>query len=337
MKKIVIIVSAVLLMVSCKPEAPKDYVTLSGTITNPNSDSLIVAQRQILKTIKVNEDGTFSDTLKLNPGTYVLFDGAEQTMVYLKNGFDLNIKVNTDEFDETLTYTGSGAQYNNYLASVALLQQTVLEDEAMFQLEKPKFDEKVKEINSKFQNLLAEAKIIDTAFVATQKKQINGLTGYLDGSYTEKQYLLTVLAEGKSSPKFEDYENFKGGTTSLDDLKGKYVYVDVWATWCGPCKREIPFLKEVEKAYHGKNIEFVSISIDVAKDHGKWKEMVAEKELGGIQLFADNNWNSDFVKAYQISGIPRFLLIDPDGNIVSSNAPRPSSKELIALFDELKI
>ncbi len=337
MKKIVIIVSAVLLMVSCKPEAPKDYVTLSGTITNPNSDSLIVAQRQILKTIKVNEDGTFSDTLKVNPGTYVLFDGAEQAMVYLKNGFDLNLTVNTGEFDETLNFKGNGAEENNYLAAVALLQESVIEDEAMFQLEKPKFEEKVKEIDAKFQNLLTESKIVDTAFVASQKKQINGLTSYLSGSYEEKQYLLTVLAKGKSSPKFEDYENFKGGTTSLDDLKGKFVYVDVWATWCGPCKREIPFLKEVEKAYHGKNIEFVSISIDVAKDHAKWKDMVAEKELGGIQLFADKDWNSDFIKAYQINAIPRFLLIDPDGNIVSSNAPRPSSKDLITLFDELKI
>ena len=65
--------------------------------------------------------------------------------------------------------------------------------------------------------------------------------------------------------------------------------------------------------------------------------MVTEKELGGIQLFADKDWDSDFVKAYQINGIPRFLLIDPDGNIVSSNAPRPSSKDLITLFDELKI
>ncbi|GGK37843.1 MULTISPECIES: TlpA family protein disulfide reductase [Flavobacteriaceae] len=337
MKKITIVVSAVLLMLSCKPEAPKDYVTLSGTITNPNSDSLIVAQRQILKTIKVNENGTFSDTLKIVAGTYILFDGTEQTRVYLKNGFDLNLTANTNEFDETITYTGNGSEENNYLAQVALLQESVLEDEAMFELEKPKFDAKVEDINSKFLNLLADSKIADTAFVAAQTKQISSLTDYIAGSYEEKQYMLTVLAKGKPSPKFEGYENFKGGSTSLGDLKGKYVYVDVWATWCGPCKREIPFLKEVEKSYHDKNIEFVSISIDKAKDHEAWKTMVAEKELGGVQLFADNDWNSDFVKEYQIKGIPRFILIDPQGNIVSPDAPRPSSEDLIALFDELKI
>jgi thiol-disulfide isomerase/thioredoxin len=154
---------------------------------------------------------------------------------------------------------------------------------------------------------------------------------------TDKYKELMRLTEGKPSPKFVDYENHAGGKTSLDDLKGKYVYVDVWATWCGPCVREIPFLKEVEKKYHGKNIEFVSISIDQAKDHEKWKTMVNEKELGGIQLFADNDWNSAFVKAYQIEGIPRFILIDDKGLIVTANAPRPSSKKLIELFDKLKL
>ena len=149
----------------------------------------------------------------------------------------------------------------------------------------------------------------------------------------DKYNELMRLTEGKPSPKFVDYENHAGGKTSLEDLKGKYVYVDVWATWCGPCVREIPFLKEVEAQYHDKNIEFVSISIDKLRDHEKWKTMVNDRELGGVQLFADNDWNSAFVKAYQIEGIPRFILIDDEGNIVTANAPRPSSKKLIELFD----
>ena len=154
---------------------------------------------------------------------------------------------------------------------------------------------------------------------------------------TDKYNKLIKLSKGKPSPKFVNYENYSGGTTSLEDLRGKYVYIDVWATWCGPCKREIPYLKEVEKNYHGKNIAFVSLSIDVENDHDKWREMILEKELGGIQLFADNNWKSQFIMDYGIQGIPRFLLIDPDGIIVNPNAPRPSSPELIELFDELNI
>ncbi|MBD0822680.1 TlpA family protein disulfide reductase [Aestuariibaculum marinum] len=153
----------------------------------------------------------------------------------------------------------------------------------------------------------------------------------------EKYNKLMALAKGKPSPNFTDYVNYEGGKTSLADLKGKYVYVDVWATWCGPCKREIPFLKEVEEKFHDKNIEFVSISIDQQKDFEKWKSMVAEKELKGVQLFADSDWKSSFVQEYQINGIPRFILIDPNGNIVNSNAPRPSNPELTELFTSLDI
>jgi len=154
----------------------------------------------------------------------------------------------------------------------------------------------------------------------------------------EKSYIvLKELVKGKPSPKFANYENNAGGTTSLDDLKGKYVYVDIWATWCGPCKAEIPFLKKVEKQYHGKDIHFLSVSIDDPKDHQKWKDMIIEKELGGIQLFADNVWESKFVTDYMVKGIPKFILLDPQGNIVTANAPRPSDDKLVALFKELKI
>ncbi|WP_431137450.1 TlpA family protein disulfide reductase [Psychroserpens mesophilus] len=142
------------------------------------------------------------------------------------------------------------------------------------------------------------------------------------------------LVKGKPSPQFVNYENHKGGEMSLSDLKGKYVYVDVWATWCGPCIREIPSLKEVEKKFHNENIEFVSTSIDQAKDHDKWVAMVNDKELGGIQLMADKDWKSQFVQEYAIQGIPRFILIDPNGNIVSADAPRPSNPKLIELLEE---
>ncbi|MEH6763061.1 MAG: TlpA disulfide reductase family protein [Aequorivita antarctica] len=151
---------------------------------------------------------------------------------------------------------------------------------------------------------------------------------------TERYNKLKTITAGNPSPTF-NYENHKGGTTDLATLKGKYVYIDVWATWCGPCLREIPALKEVEKDYHNKNVDFVSLSIDEPKDYEKWKAMVSEKELGGIQLMADNNWKSKFVEDYAIMGIPRFILIDPQGNIISADAPRPSDPKLRKMFDGL--
>ncbi|WP_134088619.1 TlpA disulfide reductase family protein [Olivibacter sp. XZL3] len=149
---------------------------------------------------------------------------------------------------------------------------------------------------------------------------------------------LMKLAKGNPSPRFSDYENYAGGTTSLTDLKGKYVYIDVWATWCMPCRQEIPYLQQLEKEYEHKNIMFVSISIDVEKARDAWKKMIAENNMGGIQLLAPKAGKSDFIEQYMIRGIPRFILIDPQGNIVSANAPRPSEKEAVQnLFNSLAL
>jgi thiol-disulfide isomerase/thioredoxin len=147
---------------------------------------------------------------------------------------------------------------------------------------------------------------------------------------------ISAVEIGKPSPTF-NYENQKGGKTSLESLKGKYVYIDVWATWCGPCLKEIPSLQEVEEQFQGKNIVFVSISIDNTKDREKWSNLVNKKELSGIQLLADKEWDSKFIKEYNIQAIPRFILIDTNGNIVNTQAPRPSDPKLVELLNSLQL
>ena len=148
---------------------------------------------------------------------------------------------------------------------------------------------------------------------------------------------LISLNPGHESPAFVNYENYDGGTTSLDDLKGSYIYIDVWATWCAPCIKEMPHLKKIESNYGDKNVTFVGISIDNISNREKWRKMIEQKKLGGIQLIADQDWNSGFIKEYLINGIPRYILIGPDGNIISSDAPRPSDPDLKKLFDTLKM
>jgi len=130
-------------------------------------------------------------------------------------------------------------------------------------------------------------------------------------------------------------EDLNGKKVSLSDFKGKVVLVDVWATWCGPCKAEIPHLKKLEKEMHGKDVVFLSVSVDVEKDHQKWKDFVVNEGLTGVQVWA-NGW-SDVTKLYDIKGIPRFMVFDKAGNIVSTDAPRPSNPELkLVLEDQLK-
>ncbi|MHA7944630.1 TlpA family protein disulfide reductase [Formosa sp. 3Alg 14/1] len=189
-------------------------------------------------------------------------------------------------------------------------------------------------LNSAAKYDIAYTDNIDTyynTFIAASTSEAN------NKSFTEKYTALKKLSKGEPSPVFTDYVNNAGGTNSLNDFKGKYVYMDVWATWCGPCIAEVPALKKIEKQYHNKNIEFISISIDTQDKREAWSKMIADKALGGVQLLADKDWSTDFIVAYKINSIPRFILIDPNGNIVSWNAPRPSNDELITLFNELGI
>ncbi len=120
----------------------------------------------------------------------------------------------------------------------------------------------------------------------------------------------------------------------LSDYQGKVIYIDAWATWCGPCKREIPFLIELEKEFHGKNIQFISVSTD--RDIKAWKSFIEKEAMSGIQLRQSDNFDESLSKAYIINSIPRFIIIDAEGRIVSVDAPRPSSGDQIRnLFNSL--
>lgn len=136
----------------------------------------------------------------------------------------------------------------------------------------------------------------------------------------------SLYAQGSSVAKGSKAHGFKyldinGKEVSLDDFKGRYVYIDIWATWCAPCREEYPHLQMLEKAFQGTNIiSFVSISID--QDEAKWKQTVKDEKMGGIQLHTGGD--EDFLNAFRVKGIPRFILINPEGRIENANMTRPS-------------
>lgn len=139
------------------------------------------------------------------------------------------------------------------------------------------------------------------------------------------------LRSGNPSASAFSYPDINGNTVSMADLKGKYIYIDVWATWCGPCRGELPALKELEEKYAGKDIHFVSLSCD--KNKKAWENMVKKDELKGIQLHMGTD--KTFMDAYLINGIPRFILLDREGNIISANMTRPSDPKTIEKFNQL--
>jgi len=328
MKKLVILLTAVLVSMSAFCQGTMKF---EAKIDNKNGDVLYIKDNnKTVQEIKVNDKGIFKAEFPVTEGMYQMFDGAEYAQLYLKNGYDLKMTMNAAQFDETIKFDGKGSKENNFLASETLADESFGYDK-LLALDEAAFSKAIQDkVNGDLEKMQKAG--LDANFVEQHKK------GMMTNLFQLQQYYNQIAANKKlnNTPSaLFDYENHKGGKTKLEDLRGKYVYIDVWATWCGPCRAEIPFLKQVEDKYHGKNIEFVSISVDVDKDHEKWKNFVTEKQLEGIQLFADKNWLSDFITAYKINSIPRFILIDPKGNIVDADAARPSDPRLQQQLDSL--
>ncbi|MUP46518.1 TlpA family protein disulfide reductase [Gramella sp. BOM4] len=145
---------------------------------------------------------------------------------------------------------------------------------------------------------------------------------------TEQYLALKNLQIGEEAPNF-DLESLNNEIISLESLRGKNVYIDVWATWCGPCIKELPAFKRMAEKY--EDIEFVSISIDRKEHYEKWKRVIEKYGLTNTQLIAYDK--SDFQKQYAIVEIPRYILIDKKGKIVSLSAPNPSNVEFEKLLN----
>ena len=125
----------------------------------------------------------------------------------------------------------------------------------------------------------------------------------------------------------------KGKEFRLSDFRGKAVYIDVWATWCGPCCAEIPYMEKLAAHYaKNKKIELISISLD--EDHAKWEKKLAEDKPEWKQFICPEAFESGLCKNYDIYGIPRVLFFDKNGKVISLNAPRPSSEDIIEYIDK---
>jgi thiol-disulfide isomerase/thioredoxin len=265
-------------------------------------------------------------------------NGTDRITLFLKNGYDLKLEFKGEKFSDGISFQGNGAETNNFMDDKRTFYMSEFANpKTYFNLDKGAYDAKMSEAKSLLKSYKDKAKNLDSIIDKMDARNDAMFFGYIESNYEKMHEDAVRLAKGKVSPVFSNYENFNGGTTSLNDLKGKYVYIDVWATWCAPCKAEIPSLKALEKEFYGKNIEFESISVDKPTAYETWKQMVEQESLGGIQLFADNNFDSEFIKAYGISAIPRFILIDPNGNIVDGDAARPSNPKLKELFVKLGI
>lgn len=110
----------------------------------------------------------------------------------------------------------------------------------------------------------------------------------------------------------------------LDKHKNKVLYIDCWATWCAPCREEMPYSKKLIEKFAGKDVEFIFLCIDSEKD--KWKAMLSELKIGGTHYYLSKAESSALRKILGISGVPHYLIISKNGNIIKQGFDiRPSS------------
>lgn len=171
----------------------------------------------------------------------------------------------------------------------------------------------------------------DTAYRLTLKEIETLGANFSNDSLKErlKMKLADFINQDKPAPDFTATD-INGKEIKLSDFKGKVVYAEFWSTTCVPCVQELPKTKELQKHYKGRDdIVFLYISFD--SPQSKAEGFIKKREFTGIHLFSSKGFASEAARKYNISSIPRYILVDKDGKLITGDAPRPSHnpKELI--------
>ena len=323
----------------------QNTATLAGKITNPTGDIVYLRQMKIedgkriellLDSAQLAADGTFKMQADFTVITEVLFyDGNEMCPLLLKAGDDLYLTLNTKMFDETIIYSGKGAAKNNAIKNLSLMNEVAMNriylfDEATDTNEIYEFMDKsfdaIAGVIKDYQNEIPDFK----TYGDEQLESLAHSKGQIKKELAQQKAFEALLKNliGTDGTNITGVD-LKGKKISLSKFKGKTVVIDFWATWCGPCKAEMPTFKVLEEKY-GKDINFVSVGLYCKQDG--WIEMATELGFEN-NIYLDKKGESQ-IKDWSINFTPRYVVLDKDFKIVDAHATRPS-REMEALLLKL--
>ncbi|PQB05730.1 TlpA family protein disulfide reductase [Aureitalea marina] len=320
------------LILGCEEERENPFSVLEVNIANQQFlDSLIIYDKdeswEVKSIIRFTESNSVIDTLNiLQTKRYQIYsfisgNQGEMGELLISPNSKISLSIDENQLFESISYSGNFKLPNNFLA-YSKKHQNQLSEMVRNGIEQEdleiSIDERSKLIHEKGKAL----DIVDSLSTYVDRK-FNKFAEILIQKNIKHQYKQSLIGEIGNNFFFKDVNNRE---KSLRDFKGKYIYIDVWATWCKPCKVEHTYLEQLDD-YFSDNDDFQIISVSTDSEFDKWKRYVTKNSMEGIQLYSGAD--SDFVKFYDIGALPRFILLDQAGRIINSEEIRPSNPELL--------
>lgn len=353
---------ALILFISCNT-VDKTKFTLSGRIDNTGgaTDVKLLEGETVIDSATLDENNAFHfEGNAPEAGLYTLVVGERPFMLVLENGDAVKLEADMKKagnYKVKGSKTSANLQKLDAARETFHKQQTALQDEFEERIDK---GEEVSEVQSeliaKSESFAADLSEQVSQFIGENKDNLAGfygmLTLYSIDPYGNETALIGYAEEIKDKfPNHEVVQSFvsrmeelkpvsvgqiapdfglatpDGEEVKLSDLRGQYVLLDFWASWCGPCRVENPNIVEQFHAYKDKGFTVLGVSLDRNRD--AWLKAIADDKLDWTHISDLKEWDSEAGALYNITAIPASFMIDPDGKIVGKNLRGIKLKEFL--------